>query len=82
MIQSMNIQIQDILFKVSVEYSNDYQGAAAEVLALNQEITNQGYEMINAYWESVESLSSVNSYFDKYKTEVGPFCKTRVATRV
>ena len=28
--------------------------------------------MINAYWESVESLSSVNSYFDKYKTEVGP----------
>ncbi|MDU2104388.1 MAG: isopeptide-forming domain-containing fimbrial protein [Enterococcus faecalis] len=52
-----------------------YQGAAAEVLALNQEITNQGYEMINAYWESVESLSSVNSYFDKYKTEVGPFVK-------
>ena len=47
----------------------------AEVLALNQEITNQGYEMINAYWESVESLSSVNSYFDKYKTEVGPFVK-------
>ncbi|NST13835.1 isopeptide-forming domain-containing fimbrial protein [Enterococcus faecalis] len=62
-------------FQVSVEYSNDYQGAAAEVLALNQEITNQGYEMINAYWESVESLSSVNSYFDKYKTEVGPFVK-------
>ena len=31
--------------------------------------------MINAYWESVESLSSVNSYFDKYKTEVGPFVK-------
>ncbi|UQF73796.1 isopeptide-forming domain-containing fimbrial protein [Enterococcus faecalis] len=61
--------------QVSVEYSNDYQGAAAEVLALNQEITNQGYEMINAYWESVESLSSVNSYFDKYKTEVGPFVK-------
>ncbi len=64
-------------FQVSVEYSNDYQGAAAEVLALNQEITNQGYEMINAYWESVESLSSVNSYFDKYKTEVGPFCKNK-----
>ena len=62
-------------FQVSVEYSNDYQGAAAEVLALNQEITNQGCEMINAYWESVESLSSVNSYFDKYKTEVGPFVK-------
>ncbi|NSV97116.1 isopeptide-forming domain-containing fimbrial protein [Enterococcus faecalis] len=61
--------------QVSVEYSNDYQGAAEEVLALNQEITNQGYEMINAYWESVESLSSVNSYFDKYKTEVGPFVK-------
>ncbi|MFB8457324.1 isopeptide-forming domain-containing fimbrial protein [Enterococcus faecalis] len=61
--------------QVSVEYSNDYQGAAAEVLALNQEITNQGYEMINAYWESVESLSSVNSYFDKYKKEVGPFVK-------
>ena len=58
MIQSMNIRSRHP-FQVSVEYSNDYQGAAAEVLALNQEITNQGYEMINAYWESVESLSSV-----------------------
>ncbi|MBM9830556.1 isopeptide-forming domain-containing fimbrial protein [Enterococcus faecalis] len=60
---------------VSVEYSNDYQGAAEEVLALNQEVTNEGYEMINAFWESVESLSSVHSYFDKYKSEVGPFVK-------
>ena len=60
---------------ISVEYSNDYQGAAEEVLALNQEVTNEGYEMINAFWESVDSLSSVNSYFDKYQSEVGPFVK-------
>ncbi|MEX1451908.1 isopeptide-forming domain-containing fimbrial protein [Enterococcus sp. GC34] len=60
---------------VSVEYSNDYKGAAAEVLALNQEITKQGYEMINAYWESVEALSSVKTYYDKYESEVGPFVK-------
>ncbi|EPC6523715.1 isopeptide-forming domain-containing fimbrial protein [Enterococcus faecalis] len=60
---------------ISVEYSNDYQGAAEEVLALNQEVTNEGYEMINAFWESVDSLSSVNSYYDKYQSEVGPFVK-------
>lgn len=31
--------------------------------------------MINVYWESVEFLSLVNLYFDKYKIEVGFFVK-------
>ncbi|WP_421503053.1 isopeptide-forming domain-containing fimbrial protein [Enterococcus faecalis] len=69
---------KDSLFSdryISVEYSNDYQGAAAEVLDLNRQITGQGYEMINAFWESVAALSKVNTYFDKYETEVGPFVK-------
>ncbi|EGO2847979.1 VWA domain-containing protein, partial [Enterococcus faecalis] len=64
---------------VSVEYSNDYQGAAEEVLALNQEITGQGYEMINAFWESIESLSAPTSYYTKYESEISPFVKAELS---
>ncbi|MGX7239208.1 isopeptide-forming domain-containing fimbrial protein, partial [Enterococcus phoeniculicola] len=62
---------------VSVEYSSDYKTAAAEVLKLNNEVKDNGYIMINAFWESLEALSSPNSYYNRYK-EVGAYVKDQL----